>query len=80
MAKGPRIPPDMMRYATLGVEFIAVFGVFLAAGIWADSRLAAEPAFTLAGGVIGFAGGLYRMVRCARGYDSGNDSPPSDGP
>ena len=80
MEKGPRIPPEVMRFATLGVEFIAVFGLLLAAGIWADRRWSTEPAFMLTGAVIGFAGGIYRMVHFARQYSPPDDSAPSDEP
>ena len=69
-----------MRFATLGVEFIAIFGVALAAGIWADHRWLTEPAFTLTGAVLGFAGGIYRMVHFARQYESRDDSAPPDKP
>jgi len=69
-----------MRFATLGVEFIAIFGAAVAAGFWADRRWATEPALTLTGAVIGFAGGMFRMVRVARQYESQDESPPSDQP
>lgn len=78
----PKIPPEAMRYATLGVEFCAIFMVFLFAGLWLDARLNSLPAFTLVGMVVGFAGGMYRFIRVARQYRqeqvdrSGHDDQP----
>ena len=54
---------SLLRYSTIGVEFIALFCLFLGGGFWLDRRLEITPSFTLVGGAIGFAGGLYRMIR-----------------
>lgn len=52
----------MMRYASLGIEFIITFGLFLAGGIYLDSKIGAKPLLTLVGLAAGFGVGLYRMV------------------
>ena len=49
----------------LGIEFIAVIGVFIAAGYGVDRWLGSLPGFTIAGFALGFAGGLYRLIRQA---------------
>jgi F0F1-type ATP synthase assembly protein I len=54
---------DVWRYATVGTEFVATFGLFVAAGLWLDRRLSTLPIFTLASAALGFAGGLYRLIR-----------------
>jgi F0F1-type ATP synthase assembly protein I len=57
-----------MRYATIGIEFIAIFLIFLLAGVWLDRRFNMKPVFTLVGMVLGFAGSMYRVVRVAQQF------------
>lgn len=52
----------MMRYASLGLEFIVTFGLFLAGGIYLDGRFSTKPLLTLIGLATGFGLGLFRMV------------------
>ena len=47
---------------TLGVEFIAIVGAFIAAGYWLDHKTGSLPGFTITGLVVGFTGGLYRLI------------------
>ena len=54
------------RYATAGLQFTITFMGFLAVGIWIDRVRGTLPAYTLVLGVLGFALGLYRLVRQAR--------------
>lgn len=56
----------MLRYVSVGTEFIVTFGILLAGGIWADMRLDTLPGFALLGAAVGFALGLYRLVKQAR--------------
>ena len=58
--------PDMVRFASAGLEFALTFGMMLAAGFWLDRRLDTLPGFMLLGGTIGFAAALYRLLRQAR--------------
>lgn len=74
----PRIPPDSMRYATVGVEFLAVFLAGLLVGLWADRRWDTRPTLTLVGTALGFAGGMYRLVRVARSCHREHEAGPSD--
>ncbi len=59
----PSDPYNVTPYVHVGVEFIGVFGVLLAGGIWLDSRLDSSPAMTVLGALLGFAGGMYRLIR-----------------
>ena len=76
--KVPRIPPESMRYATIGIEFIGVFLVFLAAGMWADGHWGPGWPFTLVGMVLGFLAGMYRLARFMREYTQRNEPPSPD--
>ena len=53
------------RLAGLGVEFIAAVGLFGLAGYWLDRKFGTKPWLLIAGIGIGFAAGLYQMVRAA---------------
>jgi F0F1-type ATP synthase assembly protein I len=57
---------DWLKHITLGMEFAIIFGLCLGGGLWLDRRLGIFPALTLTGMVLGFAGGLYRLVRQAK--------------
>jgi F0F1-type ATP synthase assembly protein I len=61
-----RQQPGLMRYASAGVEFIATFGILMAAGVFLDKWLGKGPLFTLIGAALGFAGATWRLVRQAR--------------
>jgi len=66
--KWPKIPAYSMRYATVGIEFIGIFLIFLGLGIWLDGRWGTSPWLTLSGMVAGFAGSLCRMSQIIREY------------
>ncbi len=70
--KWPGIPPEAWQYATMGIELFAIFSTFVAGGLLLDRRLDTRPVFTVVGAVIGFAGGLYRMMRLSRQYRDGD--------
>jgi F0F1-type ATP synthase assembly protein I len=53
------------RMTGLGVEFIVAVGLFGAIGWWADRRLGTNPWLTLVGVAVGFAVGLYGVIRAA---------------
>ncbi|MCD4824383.1 MAG: AtpZ/AtpI family protein [Phycisphaerae bacterium] len=55
-----------MPHATVGMEFIITVGLLTGGGIWLDSRYDTLPLWTLVGFVLGFAGGLYRLIRAAK--------------
>lgn len=58
------------RLAGLGVEFIGVFGIFLAAGWWLDHHYrpnAHTPIWTLVGAGVGFIGAMYHLITEALG-------------
>jgi F0F1-type ATP synthase assembly protein I len=50
----------------LGVEFIAAVAVMGGVGWWADYKLGTEPAFILVGVGVGFAVGLWIIIRAAK--------------
>jgi F0F1-type ATP synthase assembly protein I len=62
--------PDQYRlvskYGTAGFEFIVAFLVPTGLGMWVDARWDLSPWCTVAGAAVGFAAGLYRLVRIAR--------------
>lgn len=62
---------DFARYATVGIEFIGAFGLCLALGVWADRRFGGGYVWTLVGAGVGFAAGMYRLMRVAREVNRG---------
>jgi ATP synthase protein I len=59
-------PEDLsswFRMTGLGVEFIAAIAVMGGIGWWADRRLGTMPWLTLVGVVVGFAVGLWTVIR-----------------
>jgi F0F1-type ATP synthase assembly protein I len=74
-------PRGLVRYTSVGVEFSVTFLVPLMLGYWLDSREGTTPGFMLLGGTIGFALGLWRLVRQARRIRRENERPlGKDGP
>jgi len=74
--KWPKIPPERLRYITLGIEFITLFMIFLGAGFLLDRRFDTSPGFTVFGMIVGFAVAMYWILRVARGTDWGRKGPP----
>ena len=64
MAKLP--PPRMMRYVSAGFELMIIFALWLLFGWWLDGKFNTSPALLLAGAVVGFGLGMYRMIRDAQ--------------
>ncbi len=56
----------LMRYATVGLEFTFSFLLCLGLGATADHWLGTFPWLMLAGMVVGFAAGVYRLVCVGR--------------
>jgi F0F1-type ATP synthase assembly protein I len=74
-------PPNLGRYASIGVEFTVTFLVPLAVGYWIDGKAGTRPGFMLLGGAIGFAAALWRLIRQGRQIDreqrrGGDDGHP----
>lgn len=65
------------RYASAGIEFIAVVALLTGGGYWLDRRWGMLPLWTLVGLAGGFAAGLYRLVRIA-GELNRKNARPSD--
>ena len=57
---------DWYRLAGLGFEFIIAVLLFGWLGYWLDGRCRTAPWLMIAGFGVGFAAGLYIMVRAAR--------------
>lgn len=77
MAEPRNNRPDPMRYASLGMEFIAAFGLMLFLGYLVDRHYGTLPAFTLVGAGVGFAAGMYRLIRRAKELqDAGGPKGP----
>ncbi len=74
----PQDPRQLLRYSTLGIEFVAVFGLGVAGGMYVDRHSGGGIVYTLIGAAAGFAAGLYLVVRAAREYirsEKRKDSP-----
>ena len=65
-------PPNLIQYATAGIEFITVFGLMVLVGVLLDRRFETVFVWTIVGAVIGFAGGVYRLVMIAKSLDAGD--------
>jgi len=59
----PERPQSPWRHATAGIELGATFLLFLGLGLWLDSRLDSSPWLTLAGTLVGFGVGLFRLQK-----------------
>ena len=59
---------EMLRYASVGMEFIAAFGLGVVAGMYLDRRRGGGTLWTLIGAALGFATGMYRIWRVATDY------------
>ena len=59
-------PPqrNLLRYATVGIEFLLVFLLLLYLGWQVDLKLGwSSPGFTVLGGIVGFAVAFYRLAK-----------------
>jgi F0F1-type ATP synthase assembly protein I len=54
---------DYVRYAGLGLQFVATFLVFGAIGYWLDGRLGTRPWLMIVGIALGASGAFWSMVR-----------------
>jgi len=54
---------NLLRYATVGMEFFLVFGMLFVGGWLIDWRLGTSPGFTVLGGITGFAVAYYRITK-----------------
>ena len=59
----PQPPRNLLRYATVGLEFFLTFLMFLGGGWLLDGLIGTWPGFFFLGGIIGFAAGFYRITR-----------------
>ncbi len=76
-------PQNLLRYATVGLEFFLTFVLFLAGGWALDGALGTMPGFTVLGGIVGFGAAYWRITRQGWGIlNSGkhgrNRRPPPD--
>jgi len=58
----------MMRYASIGLEFLAVFCLGLAGGVWLDRRAGGGTWWPVIGSAAGLAVAMARMFGMARQY------------
>ena len=57
---------DYMRYTNLGAYFVTPIVLFLILGIYADTKFATKPIFTLAGIAFGFLCSFYQLYKFAK--------------
>jgi F0F1-type ATP synthase assembly protein I len=66
-------------FLTLGIQLAAAVVVFLALGIWADSRFETSPLFTLLGLLLGSIGGFIKFFRTISELEKKDRSSSRDG-
>jgi F0F1-type ATP synthase assembly protein I len=61
----PQPQRNMLRYATVGLEFFLTFLLFLVAGYALDKVVfgVTFPGFSILGAIVGFTAGFYRITR-----------------
>jgi len=73
----------LLRYSSIGVEFIVLFGIGVAGGMLMDNWLKAWPGFTVIGTTMGFLVALRRLVAQGRQIERegrAEPEPPADKP
>ncbi|HUS91834.1 MAG TPA: AtpZ/AtpI family protein [Phycisphaerae bacterium] len=71
-----RPQPNLLRYATVGIEFLVVFLAFFAGGWLLDKLFGTSPGFTVLGGIVGFGAAFYRITR--QGWGILKDANPDE--
>ncbi|MBX3465799.1 MAG: AtpZ/AtpI family protein [Planctomycetes bacterium] len=72
---------ELLRFSHLGIQFVMVFGLFVALGFMADERLGTLPLLTVLGVMVGFGLAFYQLyvavygVRGGAGRGKGPDTP-----
>ena len=59
--------PNPLLYLGLGVQLAASVGLGVFAGQWLDRRVGTDGIFALLGGLLGFAGTMFTLVRTLGG-------------
>ena len=77
-------PPErnLLRYATVGIEFLVVFLLLLFLGWQVDRWIGfTRPGATILGGIVGFAAAFYRITKQGWGIlqDGGEDEDGDQG-
>ena len=70
-ARDPRTAGDQgtagwYAIAGTGIEFVTAIGAFLLLGWWLDRKWNSFPWLMIVGAAVGFAAGLYLLIRAAR--------------
>jgi F0F1-type ATP synthase assembly protein I len=60
---GSRTQTELYRFAGLGMQFAATLAVFGLLGYWLDGKLGTSPWLLLGGIFVGFAIGLFALVK-----------------
>ena len=58
---------DTVRFANLGLEFLAIFLLGLFGGQYLDGHFGTKPVLMITGIFLGFAIGLYRLIKITHG-------------
>jgi len=72
MASGPDFR-TAMRYATAGIEVLVAFGLCAAGGVCLDRRLGGQTLWPIVGGAVGFAVGMWNLIRIAKQFRGNTD-------
>ncbi|MBI4615112.1 MAG: AtpZ/AtpI family protein [Planctomycetes bacterium] len=63
MPSPPRTPRTILRYSHLGLQFVLLVTGGVLGGRWIDGRFGGGGLWTILGLALGFAAGLYVLVR-----------------
>lgn len=55
--------PAPLRYVGFGLQLAATLVVFVLLGSWVDGKAGTNGVFTMLGGLLGFAGAFYSLLR-----------------
>ena len=66
MRLSPFSPQDQLAITTLGLEFATAVALGTATGFWADKKWELTPWGTIVGVLLGFALGMYIVIRQAQ--------------
>ena len=58
--------PSATRYAGLGIQLVASVAAFAFAGQWLDRRLGTPGIMMILGGMLGFGGTMWSLMRSLR--------------
>ena len=68
--------PNPMHFCTAGLEFMFMIALCTGGGYYLGEKLGWTASMTITGGLVGFSGGLYRLIRDAMKLHKNSCPPP----